>query len=72
MKKLLILMVIALAAIALILGCGKKADENAGKTPPDVKKAEIIDSTRMDSAAADLEVIDSTATEAVDNKTTNH
>lgn len=64
-KKLLILFVIALATMALILSCGKKTEEDTGKTPPAVKKAETIDSTRMDSAveATDTTLSDTTVSE---------
>ena len=55
MKKVLILMLVAIVAMAMVWGCGQKADD-AGKTPADVKEAESIDTTRLDSA---MEAVDS-------------
>lgn len=70
MKRMLILMLVALVALAMVWGCGEKADD-AGKTPADVKEAEAVDSTRMDSAVHDMEAMDSTAVDstAVDSAT---
>ena len=71
MKKLLITMVIALVALSLVWGCGQKAD-NTGKTPPDVKKAEAIDTTSMDSATPDMGVVDSTVVDSAAKEATSH
>ncbi len=49
MKKLLFLAALSLIVFALMVGCGKKADEATDKVPVEVKKAEMMDSTRMDS-----------------------
>lgn len=50
MKKLLFLAALSLMVFALMVGCGKKADEATDKVPVEVKKAEMMDSTRMDSS----------------------
>ena len=62
MKRLLITMVIAMVALTMVWGCGQKADDT-GKTPPDVKEAESIDTTRMDSA---MQTVDSLVEEGVE------
>ena len=47
---------------ALIVGCGKKADEATDKVPVETKKAEMMDSTRMDSG---MHMMDSTIVDSV-------
>lgn len=59
MKKLLILFLVSIFVLGLIIGCGKKEAES-DKMPADVKEAEMMDSTRMDSS----DMIDSLAGEA--------
>ena len=61
MKKLLTVSFVILMIAVLVLGCGQKQEEGAGKVPADVKKAEQADSTRMDSA-----MIDSTMTDTME------
>ena len=51
MKRLLILSVMTLMVFALVVGCGKKADEATDKVPVETKKAEMMDSTRLDEMA---------------------
>ncbi|HKK20746.1 MAG TPA: hypothetical protein VJ983_04670 [candidate division Zixibacteria bacterium] len=51
MKRLIALGTMALFALALTAGCGKKESKESDKVPEEVKKAEQMDSTRMDSAA---------------------
>ena len=50
MKKILVLLVIMALALAFVYGCGKKEAEDTDKVPVEVKEAEVMDSTRMDSA----------------------
>lgn len=59
MKKLLILFLVSIFVFGLIIGCGKK-DAESDKMPAEVKEAEMMDSTRMDSS----DMIDSLADEA--------
>ena len=53
MKKVLLLGLVVLLALAVIWGCGKKAEEDADRAPAEVVEAEMADSTRLDSAAVD-------------------
>lgn len=63
MKKFFVILLMILLATALIVGCGKKAEES-DKTPPDVKAAESMDETAMDEAMPDSTMVDSLAGEA--------
>ena len=60
MKRFLVLLLVALFAIGLTVGCGQKEAAEADKVPADVKEAEMADTTRMD------EVVDSLAGEVKD------
>ncbi len=51
LRKLFTLAAVGLFALALIAGCGQKAEKETDKVPTEVKSAEMADSTRMDSAA---------------------
>lgn len=66
MKRMLII----LALIVLVLaayGCGQKQDDqSADKVPTEVKQAETMDSTRLDSATIDSTIADSAAIETVE------
>ena len=64
MKKLLLLAALTLMVFALVVGCGKKADEATDKVPVEVKKAEMMDSTRMDSGT---HMMDSTMMDSMDD-----
>ena len=52
MKRFAIVAAVALAIFAFGSGCSKKT-EDTNKVPAEVKKAEMMDSTRMDSAMMD-------------------
>ncbi len=58
MKKLLTVSLAILLIAVLIMGCGQKQEQDAGKVPAEVKKAEQADSTRMDSALIDTTMVD--------------
>ena len=58
MKRILLLLMIALLAIAMIYGCGKKEADSPDKVPVEVKEAETMDTTRMDSAVMDSAALD--------------
>ena len=53
MKRFLVLLLVALFAIGLTVGCGKKEAAEADKVPADVKEAEMADTTRMDEGVVD-------------------
>lgn len=59
MKKMMIL--IAILALILAIGCGQKAEET-DKVPVETKEAEAQDTTRLDSVVT--EVVDSLKEEA--------
>jgi hypothetical protein len=62
MRKVLIVFLLIAFALAVGFGCGKKeSEEPAGKVPPEVKKAEVMDTTRMDSAMMESTMVESTA-----------
>ena len=65
MKRLIILLTLLAIILAVGLGCGKKAEQEADKVPADVTQAEQMDSTRMDSAMVDSGVVEE-ATEEVE------
>lgn len=44
-------MMVSVFVMALAFGCGKKETKETDKVPVEVKEAEQMDSTRMDSAA---------------------
>ncbi len=69
MKKLLLLAALSLMVFALVIGCGKKADDAADKVPVEVKKAEMMDSTRMDSGT---QMMDSTMTDSMGDANEGH
>jgi len=54
MKKVFTLGLMVLFALALVAGCGQKAEQEADKVPVEVKDAEMADSTRLDSMATDM------------------
>ena len=54
MKKVFTLGLMLLFALALVAGCGQNAEQEADKVPADVKDAEMADSTRLDSIAAEV------------------
>ncbi len=53
MKRLTLLGLMALFVLALTVSCGKKESEESDKVPLEVKQAEQMDSTRLDSAVTD-------------------
>lgn len=53
MKRLLLLTLIAIIALGLVVSCGKKQEES-DKMPAETKEAEMMDSTRMDSAMDEM------------------
>lgn len=53
MKRVVLLLMVALLALAMFYGCGKKEAEEPDKVPVEVKQAETMDTTRLDSAALD-------------------
>lgn len=62
MRKMLAVMMVLLVALCFIYGCGKKdTQEGADKVPADTKKAEMADTTAMDSATWDEGEMDSMA-----------
>ena len=62
MRKLLVVFSVIAFALAVGFGCGKKESEDpAGKVPPEVKKAEVMDTTQMDSAMMESTMVESTA-----------
>lgn len=65
MKKLLFLAALTLMVFALLVGCGKKADEATDKVPVETKEAEMMDSTRMDSG---MHMMDSTMMDSMEAK----
>ena len=50
MKRVILLLMVALLVLAMIYGCGKKEAES-DKVPVEVKEAEAMDTTKLDSAA---------------------
>ena len=70
MKRLLILAAMAAMMFALVVGCGKKADEATDKVPVETKEAEMADTTRLhemaDSAKAMVEGVVEDGKEAVE------
>ncbi len=52
MKRFAVAAATILMVLAFGFGCSKKT-EDTNKVPAEVKKAEMMDSTRMDSAMAD-------------------
>ena len=59
MKKLLVLMFCFLL-MASFMGCGQKAEEGADDTAAHGQAEEVADTTRMDSAAVDSMMPDTT------------
>jgi len=56
MRKFLVLTVILVMALSFIYGCGKKeGQQEDDKVPAEVKKAEMADTTAMDSATWEAE-----------------
>jgi len=59
MRKLVIAFLTIAFALAVSYGCGKKESaEPAGKVPTEVKEAETMDTTRMDSAMMESTTVD--------------
>ncbi len=69
MKKLLFLAVMSVMVFAFVIGCGKKADETKDKAPVETKKAEMMDTTMMDSG---MHMMDSTMMDAKDDSHEGH
>ena len=68
MKKLLFLAALSLMVFALVVGCGKKADEATDKVPVETKAADMMDSTRMDSMMHEgMDSVKEAATEMLDS-----
>ncbi len=64
MRRLLIVCSSIVFALALGFGCGKKeTKEQPGKVPVEVKEAEKLDTTRMDSAMMESTMVDTGVTE---------
>lgn len=59
MKRTLLLTLAGLLIALLAFSCGQKAEEDTTKEPPAVKGAEMLDSTRMDSAETGAGAYDS-------------
>lgn len=59
MKKFIVLLVIVSLMLAMVIGCGQQEAEETD-VPVEVKQAEQMDSTRLDSAAVDSMVPDTT------------
>ena len=53
MKRVLLLLFVALLALAIVVGCGTKQEET-DKVPAETKAAEMMDSTRLDSAMTEM------------------
>ena len=67
MKRLLLLSLLAIMILALVVGCGKKAEEDADKMPVEEKAAEMMDTTQMDSAMMEAgEAVEGAVEEATD------
>jgi hypothetical protein len=67
MKRLLIVSLLIALALSVGFGCGKKETERpADKVPPEVKKAEVMDTTRMDSAMMESTMVDTTAVDTLE------
>ena len=67
MRKVLIVFLLIAFTLAISLGCGKKeSEEPAGKVPPEVKKAEVMDTTRMDSALMESTMVETTAVDTTE------
>jgi len=52
-KRIVILFSVVLLALAITFSCGKKKAQESNKVPLEVKKAEQMDSTRLDSTPLD-------------------
>ena len=68
MNKLLFLTVLSLMVFALVIGCGQKADEATDKVPVETKKAEMMESTRMDSMIESAEEVVEEVVDSVKTK----
>jgi hypothetical protein len=61
MRRILVIGASIVFILSLGLGCGKKETEKQpGKVPAEVKKEEMKDTTRMDTAAAETTGTDTT------------
>ena len=69
MKKIILLAAMMLIMFAIMVGCGKKADEATDKVPVETKAADMMDSTRMDSAS---HMMDSTMMDSMKAKGDGH
>ena len=49
MRNFLVLALFLFVGSVVMSGCGKKSDSEEGKVPAEVKTAEAMDSTRLDS-----------------------
>ena len=64
MRKMLVVVLTLLVCFCFIYGCGKKdTQQETDKVPAEVKKAEMADSTAMDSAMWDSTAVDTMAAE---------
>ena len=64
MGKMLVMVLGLLVCLCFIYGCGKKdVQQETDKVPAEVKKAEMADSTAMDSAMWDSTAVDTMAAE---------
>ena len=59
MKRILVVCLCLLFALSLLVGCGQKKETE--QNTPAGQPEEMMDSTRMDSAAADTMPMDTTA-----------
>ena len=64
MKKIVPILGLLVLLLAVGSGCGDQKSEDDTKVPLEVKKAESMDSTRLDSALADTAAADSLPLEA--------
>ncbi len=73
MKRFLLLVAMVAMMFALVVGCGKKADEATDKVPVETKKAEMMDSTRMDEGMdSAMHMMDSTMMDSMEAKGDSH
>jgi len=61
MKRILLLSLLAIMILALVVGCGKKAEETE-QMPVEEQATEMMDTTQMDSAAMEAEEVTEEAT----------
>ncbi|NOY89454.1 MAG: hypothetical protein GXO93_08750 [FCB group bacterium] len=59
-KRIIFLISLLLFVLTITFSCGKKKAQETDKVPLEVKKAELMDSTRLDSAKVDTFSVKST------------